>query len=248
MAVVNEFDQPWLALRSTTTNAVVGLYWNSGTGASPVWTLIDELITLSSGTARKEMNLKLRIGSPHSVELYIDNVLAAEGTFTQGSFTQAHACYFHSPSNLQYISQILATAGIVTIGSYVHYGRPNGAGASSAWSGTSADIDDTGSSVINDTDMISSGTSGQRSTFTYTDVPTLLPGYALGDVFLYTRARHNAVAPVNCKPVRRDSGGTDNVGANFVGMGAGFGEFLLRYSGLTASEYNASQFGVESET
>lgn len=246
VTVVDGSDQPWLSIRNTGVSLTFGVYYNSGTGGSPVWTLMGNTFVLPQ--SRLEMNLKVRIGSPTSYELYISNQLHSSGSFTQASFTQAHAVLFAAPVNTFHISQMLFTAGIVTIGSYVYYGLPTAAGASSAWTGLFSAIDDSGASAINDTDLISSSTNGQRSTFAYSDVPALPSGYAIGDVFLYTRARNNGVAPLNIKPVRRNSGGTDLVGSNFVGMGAGFVDFHTRYTGLTSTEYNASQFGVEAAT
>jgi hypothetical protein len=245
VALLNGSDQPWLALRTTTGSGTLGLYYNSGTGASPTWTLIGSTFAVAN-TTRAEFDIKLTISSPHEAELYKDGSLVASGTFTQASLTAIEAALFTSPNaSAYYYSEIMASVGINTVGGHVYYGKPSGAGATSGWTGASTTIDDVG---IDDTDLISSGSAGQKSTFAYADVPALASGYALGDLFMWTRGKNDGAAPANIKPVRRTSGGVDNVGSSFTGIGAGFVDFLTRYSGITETEYNGSQFGVESAT
>lgn len=243
VALLNSSDQPWLAFCSTTSSGNYGLFYNSNTGASPTWTQISSNFAIAS-SARYRVDIKLTLGSPHSAEIYINEVLQASGTFTQASLTAIDAVSMAAPAAINYrFSQIMAAVGITTINGHVFYGKPSGAGANTGWTGAYTTIDDVG---IDDTDLISSGSAGQKSTFTYADLPTLAAGYTIGDLFMWTRAKNDGASPTNVKPVRRDSGGTDNVGSNFSGIGTGFGEFLTRYSGVSPSEYNASEFGVES--
>lgn len=241
MQFVNGSDQPWLAVRSTSTQGTYGFYYNSGTGASPVWTLIGSTFSLANGLHVFDMNLT--IGSPHSAALYVDGTERATGSFTQASLTEIHAGML-APyyDNNFFFSEILASVGYPTVGSHVFYGKPNGAGSNSAWTGAYTAIDET---AADDGDSIVSTTTGQRSTFAYDNLPTLSPGFAIGDVFMWTRAKADGTAPTNVKPVKR-TGGVDSVGSQFSGMGAGWGEFLTRYSGMSESDYNAAEFGVES--
>lgn len=240
---VDGSDQPWLAFRSTTSSGVYGFYYNSGTGASPTWTLIGSTFSLASATLFA-ININLTIGSPHSAEIFVDGVSKASGTFTQSSLTAIDAVALTTSANSDRFSEVAATVGISLVGGHVFYGKPSGAGSNSGWTGAYTTIDDVG---VDDTDLISSGTAGQRSTFAYANLPTLAAGYTIGDSFMWTRAKNDGTAPTNVKPVRRDSGGTDNVGSSFSGMGVGFADFLTRYS-VSAAEYDASEFGVESAT
>lgn len=243
MSLVDGSDQEWLAVRTTAVSGTFGLYYNSGTGGSPVWTLIGSTFSLTLITPQG-MDIKLTLGSPHSVELYRNGSLIASGTFTQASLTSVDAVRFATASTSeQAVSEIMATIGYNTVGGHVFYGKATGAGANTGWTGAYTTIDEP---TVDDADLISSGTAGQRSTFAYSDMPALGSGYALGDAFMYTRAKNDGANPTNVKPVRRTAGGTDNVGSSFSGIGAGFANFLTRYTGLTETEYNGSQFGVES--
>ncbi|WP_066560980.1 hypothetical protein [Croceicoccus bisphenolivorans] len=243
-SLLNGSDQPWLSIRTTSTAGVYGFYYNSNTGASPTWTLIGSTFTKASvGNA---FDIKLTLGSPHDVELYTDAVLLRSTTFSNANLTSIDACKGERPTGAdQAFSQIMASVGINTIGGHVYTKRPEGAGSNSGMTGAYTDIDEVG---INDADILSSGTSGQRSTFAYADLGSLPSGYAVGDVFLWTRAKNDGAAPANIKPVRRDSGSTDNVGSALSGIGTGFVNLPTRYSGLTITEFNASEFGVESST
>ncbi len=249
LEVQDASNYPWLAIRGTGTANTYGLYYNSGTGPSPTWTLLGSTFTINgNGGSVETIDLWVTLGSPHSVGIAKAGSLLFETTFTQASFTSANKLYLRSPTSSFNFSEISATVGINTVGSHVFYGKPTGAGASSAWSGTTgtfADIDDAG---INDTDALTSGTAAQRSTFAYSNVPTLGANEALGDVFLWTRARNSGGAPSNVKPVRRTSGGTDNVGSNLSGISGAYANYLTRYSALSESEFNGSEFGVESAT
>lgn len=240
-------DYPWLAFRFTAATAIT-LYYNSGTGPSPVWTSLG-LASTSVGFTRMTFVawLDLDAGGNHLAGYAVDSSFVGEAEFTQASLSSIHYVELRSAnSGYRDYAEIMASVGINLVNSHLNHDPPTGAGASSGFtSGTFADIDDAG---INDADYIESLTAGQRSTFTHAGVPALLPGQALGDVFLWQRAANASGAPSNIKPVRRDSGGTDNVGSNFSGIAGAFQTFLTRYSAPSEAEYNASQFGVESAT
>lgn len=240
--LVNSADQPWLALRALGGSSA-GLFYNSGTGASPVWTQIGSNFTFTLSSTLHYVDFKVTLGSPHVVELHLDNALVASGSFTQASLSSLYAAVFRSTVTEYNFSEMMAAVGICTINGHVFTGKPNGAGASSGMSGASTTIDDVG---VDDTDFVSSGTVGQRSTFAYSNLPSLGAGMMLGDLFMYTRAKNDGVSPLNLKPVRRTAAGVDGVGSAFAGMGAGFTEKHTRYTGITATEYDGSQFGMES--
>jgi hypothetical protein len=242
--MVDGSDQPWLALRNVSAGTW-GLYYNSGSGGSPTWTLIGSTFAAASSSVVSGIDLKLTLGSPHDAEVFVAGVSKPSGNFTQASLTAIDAFQtncFSSGFTLTY-SEWMASVGFPTVGGHVYYGKPSAAGSNSGWTGAYTTIDDVG---IDDADLISSGSAGQKSTFAYANLPTLTAGLAVGDLFMWTRAKNDGASPTNVKPVRRDSGATDNVGTSFSGIGAGFADFLTRYSGITESEYNASEFGVES--
>lgn len=240
--VVDGSDQPWVAVRITAANTA-GLYYNSGTGGSPTWTQIGSSFTLATGLST--LQLSVTLGSPHSATLYLAGVSQASNTFTQASFTGADAlrCASNSTTTVAF-SEIAASVGINLIGCRVNHETATGAGATSGWTGLFSTIDEYN---INDADLISSGTAAQKSTFAWSNVQTLPGGFALGDIFLSVRAKNDGAAPNNVKPVRR-TGGVDNVGSSFAGMGTGFADFKVRYAALSESDFNGSEFGVESAT
>lgn len=243
LAMVNGSDQPWLAVRTTSTSGQWGLFYNSNTGASPTWTQIGSNFALTSSVVRPFV-LSLTQGSPHSAALYMNGVSVASGTFTQASLTEIHALYCgNNHGGSVRFSEVLGSIGINLVGSNVFYGKPSGAGSNSGWTGASTTVDDVG---VDDTDFATSTSAGQKTTWAYSNVPTVGAGIVAGDLFAYTRCKNDGASPTNIKPVRRSSGGTDNVGSSFSGVGAGFSEQLVRYSGITITEYNASEFGVES--
>lgn len=248
MEVNNSSDHPWVTIRWK-SGTTYGIFYNSNTGASPTWTQVGTDFTLVSGDTNVTVDMKIVIGSPHTVDLYLDNgggsALNQSVSFTQALFTQASNVTFSGSNGNSRVGSVLASVGYPTIAAHCCNRYPTGAGATNTFtSGTYADIDELG---VNDADLMASNTAAQRATFVYSDIPTLSSGYAVGDTFVYTRAKNDGTAPNNLKPTRRDSGGTDNVGSSFSGMGVTFGNFLARYQ-ISETEFNASQFGFDSAT
>lgn len=242
--LANASDQPWIAIRSfgSATNNF-GLFYNSGTGASPVWTQIG---TAAAGLGMWVIRLAIDAGGNHNVQWYVDEVLVAGGNFTQASLTSIHNAAFRGHTgNDSNISHIACSVGYSLIGARVFTGIPNAAGSNSGMSGAYTTIDDTTSSPINDGDYLVSNAAGQRSTFNFTNLPALPSNFLVGDIFLNTRVRNDGVGPLNCAPVWR-FGGVDTVGTAFSGVASGWTNHLNRFSGKTEAEYNAAEFGVES--
>lgn len=250
-AITNGSDQPWLAIRAV-SSSTFGLYYNSNTGASPTWTRLGTATHAGAASGVYTFVVWVTLGSPHTVGWAVYNYGTASWTavedgmtFTAASFTSAAALSIYSPASNVYfmVSEVAATVGIDLVGSHVSYIKPTGAGSNSGFTGAATAIDDVG---LDEADSISSGTAGQRSTFAYGNIPTLAGGEAVGDVFLVTRAKNDGANPTNVKPVRRTSGGTDNVGSSVSGITSTYQTFVTRYSGLSESEVNGSEFGVES--
>lgn len=242
LEILNGSDQPWLAIRQT-ASGVYGLHYNSGTGASPTWTLVGSTTSLSNG--RYTIDVWITIGSPHDAGWAVNSSQVATGTFTQASLTSLDAALFRSSTttNGSFASEVMATVGINLVNGHVFYGKATGAGSNSGFSGTYADIDDQG---INDSDSIGSTVAGQISTFVFNNLPTLATNEALGDLFMIARAKNDGSSPLNVKPVRRTSGGSDQVGSSFSGISIAYQPFLTRFTGISEAEYNGSEFGVES--
>lgn len=236
----------WLSLRNTGTTDTYGLFYNSGTGASPTWTQIGSNTQSITNAAVVDIDIWITLGSPHSASWAVNASLKDTGTFTQGSLTSLSKVRLRGSAAIGMgYSELMATTGISLVGAHLYSSKPTGAGSNSGWTGAYTDIDDV---AIGDTDAITSGTAAQRSTFAYANVPTLASNEALGEVFLWTRARNSGGAPSNVAPVRRTSGGTDNVGSSFSGISGAYSSLLTRYSGLSETEFNGSEFGVESAT
>jgi len=236
-------DQPWLALRQAGSSTTVGLYYNSGTGGSPTWTLIGSTFSVTA-TASHTFDINLVIdaaGTAHFAEVFVDNASKSSGTFSQASLTEIHsfACGGVHGSGQAY-SEFLASIGYPTIGSHVYYGKPTGSGTSSQWTGAYTAVDDAG---INDSDFISSSTNGHISTFAINDVPTLTGSLALGDIFYTVRAR-SSVPGDYVKPAKRIAGSTTSDAA-FASLTTSFVTRLIRYDPVSETDWNSIEFGVE---
>lgn len=243
----------WVAIRCPTNNAsTFGLYYNSGTAASPVWTLLGATDTYLT-TARYAYDLRVVLGSPHTAELYRDGVLMTSATFTQPLLTELSSLVIRSYTNTtgqnSRFSQVLATEEISTIGAKVAYVRANGAGSNSGWTGSVADVNE---AVNSDTTVNTAATAGLTQTYAMGDI-TVPAGYVIKSVFHWLRAKNDGVSPLNLKSVLR-LGGSNVVGAsNLSGMGVGFSAVGARYdtdpsTGLawTQAGWNAAEAGFQS--
>lgn len=245
IAVLDGSDQPWLSIRTTTTSGSVGFYYNSGTGASPVWTLIGSIFVLSTGVGNlHDYDIVVTLGSPHSAELFIDAVSKASGTFTQASFTSADAValeYFQGNTGH---SQVMAAIGFNTIGGKLPGLKASGAGSNSGWSGAYTDVNE---AVGNDATLMSAASAALKTTLAFSNLPTVPSGYILGNAFYWLRCKNDGAAPLNIKPVKRISG-VDTTGSALSGVNTGLKNLPIQYAGLSASDINGGEFGFESAT
>lgn len=241
-------NQPWLALRKVTTDW--GLYYNSGTGGSPTWTLIGSLYALGSNSLH-QLDIRLTLGSPHTAELYVSGVLVRSGTFTQASLTTLSKIKLSGGSGTNPAcewSQVAITRDIPLPGARVKYFRPTANGANTAWSGVFTDVNE---AVANDTTVATSASAGQKESHAMGDV-TLSAGVKLKCIFHWMRAKNDGVSPVNIKSLLRISA-TDYSTGNLSGVGTGFSNVGARYplNPATAAEWtdtawNATEAGFES--
>ncbi|UZW55565.1 hypothetical protein NUH86_01800 [Sphingobium sp. JS3065] len=240
---------PWLAIRAVAADSH-GLYYNSGTGASPVWTLLGSAWSVSS-TVRYKYDLKYTLGSPHSAEVSLDNSLVAGPvTFTQASLTSVRSVRHtgHTTSFNTRISQLMASRGISTINGKVKYSRASGAGTNSGWTGAYTNVNE---AVNSDATVDSTTSAGVKQTYAMGDV-TVPTGFAIKAVFHFLRAKNDGSSPSNIKSTLR-SASTDYSSGNLSGIGTSFGAIGMRYdndpatsSPWTQSGWNAAEAGYES--
>lgn len=253
LQLIDSSGFPWLAMRATGTSGRMGLYYNSGTGASPVWTLLGS-DWAPAGGAKITYDIMLTLGSPHSVTLMQDNatVLVAAATFTQASLASLRQANFGTlvSNQQQSHSQILITRGIPTFGAKVKYSRATGAGSNSGWSGAATNVNE---AVNSDATFDSTTSSGAKQTYAMGDV-TVPSGFEIKSVFNFVRAKNDGTAPNNIKSVIR-SGGTDYSSANLSGIGLTFASLGFRYdtdpatsAAWTQAGWNAAEAGYESAT
>lgn len=241
---------PWFRVSSASTNLFQWQY-NSGTGASPVWTNVGSTWASISATLY-QMDLRVTLGSPHTFDWYVNGTSVSSGSFTQALFTNLAKASFTGTTGAAATnySQFLASRDIPTIGSKVRYSRPTANGTNTAWSGVFTDVNE---AIGNDVTLNSSASAGQRETHAMGDV-TVPAGYLLPTVFHWMRAKNDGAAPANIKSVLR-SGGTDYSTGNLSGVGLGFAAVGARYDTDPATAaawnqtgFNALEAGYESAT
>lgn len=240
---------PWFrAINSSST--ILQFQYNSGTGASPVWTNVGGTWDYA-GQARYTCDLKLTLGSPHSFEFSVASSLQMSGTFTQASFTNATKwrIYGFGSAETQF-SQLLCTRDLSTIGAKVKYCRATAAGANTGWAGAYTDINE---GVNSDATAQSAATAGLKTTHAMGDV-TVPAGSEIVSVFHWLRGKNDGNAPNNIKSVLRSSG-VDYSTGNLNGIGTSYGPIGARYdqdpatsSNWTQSGWNAVEAGFESAT
>lgn len=176
-----------------------------------------------------------------------DTILTAATTIDR---VRLYACRYASGATDAQISAVVV-ADEDTRGFNVVQLQPTGAGANSGWTGTYADVEETG---FNDADYIESLTAGQTSTFAFEDLPAGVLGHNVKAVAISGRGRVGATSPTEMKTVARVSG-TDYEAAPVMPMTTSYGPFQSVYqvnpaTGLAwaQSAVNGAEFGVRSAT
>lgn len=212
---------PWFAVRNVAANTW-GLYYNSGTGPAPVWTLIGA--TFAASAPLTQHDIKITLGSPHVVEYSAGSTLVASGSFTQAAFTGVRQFRVSHPIQAT-VSQILVTEGRSAIGGKVKYSRATGAGANSGWTGAYTDVNE---AINSDATVNAAAAAGLRQTYPMGDV-AVPAGYAIVSVFYAIRAKNDGAAPANIKASIRSGAANFDAAANFPGIGTSFGSLVARY-------------------
>jgi hypothetical protein len=249
----NSSGHPWFRFVSIVAGSLQP-QWNSGTGASPVWTSVGSSVP-AADNEKVNYDISITLGSPHTFNVYKANSLISSGSFTQASLTSLDRVRFgssHSSSGGFVgtgISQILCTEGIPTVGAIVPTVKATGAGANTGWSGAFSDVNEIG---INDTTTQAAVSAGLKSTHAMGDI-TVPAGFEIRSVFNWTRAKNDGTAPNNLKSVIRQ-GGVDYSSGDVANIGLGYGPVGARYdtapdsSNWTQAIFNAIEAGYESAT
>lgn len=245
ISVIDEAGNAWLAIRTigTASTSNMGVFYNSGTAAAPVWTQIGTSGLGMAANTLYAVDIKVTLGSPHSVEVFINGASIISGTFTQSLFTTARGLRFIGPSSNSWcVSQILITKDRPTIGAKVKYLRPTGAGGNSGWTGAYTNVNEA-SDVTTSSDITSAA--GNRQTYVMGDV-TVPANYVIASVFHGIRAKNDGVSPLNIKSVVRQGTTNYDFATNAPGIGLGYGPLLTRYDADPATGVSWTQTGINS--
>jgi hypothetical protein len=249
----NSSNHPWFRIVSIIAGSLQAQY-NSGTGASPVWTSIGSSIPAVGGE-KVPYDLSITLGSPHIFNIYKGSSLVSSGSFTQVSLTSIDRVRFgstHSSTGASIgtgISQVLCTEGISTVGAIVPTVKATGAGANTGWSGAYTDVNEVG---INDATTQAAASAGLISTHVMGDI-TVPPGFEIRSVFNWVRAKNDGVAPNNLKSVLRQEG-VNYASGNVSEINLGYNPVGARYdtapdgSNWTQTNFNTIEAGYESAT
>lgn len=228
-------------------------YWNGS-----AWTDIGSAYTQTSGS-RVTIDIRCKIAdSGGEFSLYVDTVLKATMTgdtnvFAGSEVTYAEMAPTHSTNaaNQGWSQFIIADSDtrqmrLATL-------RPDGAGSSSDWTGTYADVDDQG--YYTDSDYITSNTANQVDMFTLSDLSTAAQALEPLAVVVTGRARHGTSGPQNIQ-IGLHAGSTDYFAANEPSLGSSFNNLTQRIwdqnpdttAAWTVSDIQSLQAGVKSIT
>lgn len=183
---------------------------------------IGSVVNVQSDTARQTIDLHI-VGNSGtgSATLYIAGTERATGTadmLAVDDMLYVRGYGRSTVSDSAHSQVVVSTTS--TIGGRLFTVPVSGAGATSSWTGTYANIDEI---VYSDADFINSGTANQVSTFAVT-VPTLT-GYEVQAVAVTARAkRGSASGPQNLQLALR-SAGTDYFSGSKA-LGLGYGAFV----------------------
>ncbi len=242
---------PWLSIRNVSAS-LYGLYYNSNTGGSPTWTQLGSSFAATTSTTYR-YDVKLTLGSPHSVEFSINESAQVTTTFTQASLTGLRSVrgFGVSTGSTGRWSQIMGSEGVSTVGGKVRYSRATGAGTNAAWTGAHTNVNE----AIDSTATVDSTiTAALKQSYAMGNV-TLPSGFVIKSVFHALYAKNDGVAPQNIKSLIR-SGATDySAASNLAGIGTSFAALIERYDNdpntaapWTDTNFNAVEAGYLSVT
>jgi hypothetical protein len=231
-----------------TDGIVRGQYWDGSAwvniGGGPFTNSVNTEETLhikmdeASGIFRRYRNTVL------DGELLGDTIRTAAITIDRIEFASS------SGTGAQTFSEIIIATTDIR-GRRLQRLEPTADGANTAWTGTFADVDETG---VGDSDYISSNTANQVETFVVADIAvSLAAAHAVEGVVISVRARKGEAGPQNLQAVLRTNS-TDFVSSNYPTLNTVFQGGLQKIwetnpdtaAAWTQSEVNAIEVGVKS--
>lgn len=230
---------------TTTPNTVSLQYWNGAT-----YTTVAS-VTVSFNTVQ-HMDLHIVGNSATgSLTLYVAGTERyASGSTDLSSVTNMTnvRSYGRGAVSDMAVSQVVV-ADESTIGWRLATIYPNGAGATTDWTGTYTEIDE---AVTNDADFINSSTNDQVELVTGS-TPTLT-GYTVRAVAISARVKRGSTGPANLRFALRSSGTTYDNGSDIaLGLGYEAQEAIWETNPATAAAWvntaiSALQYGVKART
>jgi hypothetical protein len=219
-------------------------YNNAGT-----WTTVGSTHILTIQTLHK-LDVHLKI-STDELEFYAagTRVIYNSGSADLSGLSSITSVRWYGVASSQAFISELIGATTTTIGSTIKTRYPNGAGNSTAWTGTYEDVDEV---VYSDTDGISSSAGNDQELFTHTGAT--LTGLVIRGVAVAARAKLGASGPTGLKGLFR-IGSTDYAHATAITLAAGYGAHVhvsetspATATTWTAAEVAAAQYGHKSIT
>lgn len=184
--------------------------------ALAVWTNIGTAITIPN--EKQVIDLYWKIDASGEVRYFVAGNERITGTADLSHLSDITSARLHSLFDPSRFSQVVADTD-PTVGGRLFTVPVSGAGATSSWIGSYAELDEI---VYSDADFINSGTANQVSTFAVS-APTLT-GYSVRAVAVTARARRGAGGPQNLQLALRVSG-TDYFSSSKA-LGIGYGAFV----------------------
>jgi hypothetical protein len=247
--------KPWVLWANTNNEGEQQFYGNTGTADTPVWTPVGSPEHFQGDAfGNWDVEISINSGGLHGLRLFHNNNLIPTmvGTFANAGFTNIGDCVFACPNRFTtiYLSEVIMSENLPTIGAHVKTCRATGAGNYSEWTGAYTDVNEVGDS---DTTINQSDTVGQKQSYPMGDVATPA-GYVLRSIFYALRAKESGVAPTGVKAILR-TGGTDYLSPALPSLDLGYNGVPWRWDidpstgvAWTDAGFNAVELGYESET
>lgn len=210
------------------------------------WTNAGTSFTISADN-RYTLDIRINCDASGTVAIYSSGTLRNGGPTIDLSHLDGVSYARIYNTNSGYWSQIII-ATESTIGHRLKTVPATGAGATTDWTGTYAEIDEI---AYSDADFINSATNGQVELFSHST--TIPDGYRVKAVVVTARAKRGSTGPANLQLALRSSGTTYFTASQALDLGYGAFVGVWENDPATAAPFTASsiaalQFGVKAVT
>jgi hypothetical protein len=241
----------WL---DASANELFRMRWNSTSydfaiNIASTWTTLGTITVYPFDPQEIDIHMNIAVSGTFTVYIAGTERLSYSGDLSAAAAGIAEARFYGSnntSSNASYHG--LVVANVPTIGYRLATFYPNGAGASTDWTNSFSNIDET---VHNDADFVYSGTANQVATYSATG-PSLT-GYSVRAVGVSARAKRGATGPANMQLVLR--AGTTNYLSSTIALSVGYQTIANIWetnpdtaADFLSSEISALQPGIKSIT